>query len=199
MSILPTAVIIDWLEGRLDAPACDEVDARVQAAIDGQDPALAERVAWCRQFLALSATAVVADPPAEAHDAVMAMFPGTGQPAPSSRPPAGAEAQVVFDSRRDLAGVRGPGAVAEWTVVYTANGGDLAVDMDLEGGAVHVAGQLLGDDPPGGIAALHDRDGDQVATAPLDDVGQFDLGSHPPATYVIVVGAITAQLDLGYG
>lgn len=64
-----TAELLDWLEGRLTA-----VEADALALVTETEPAVQEQVAWLRDFLQLSHTTALANPPDEVRQAATAAF-----------------------------------------------------------------------------------------------------------------------------
>lgn len=194
---VPTGRLMDWLEGRLGPEEAEEVAVLVARAQAGEDPSLAERAAWCRQFLRHAAQAVVEDPPRTARIAVLQAFANRGaslDPGPSLVH----TAEVVFDSRRDLTGVRSGAASTSWSLVLSAPGVDVAVDVAARGPTARLGGQVLplGRGPAGHVVL---RAGDAVAARDEADThGLFSLGNHPPGPYVLTVemGAATVRCPL---
>ena len=74
-----TAQLLDWLEGRLSPTELPLLTAALQT-----NPTLQEQVVWLRDFLQISLTTTLANPPADTRQANRAIFMAYAQ---AKRPP----------------------------------------------------------------------------------------------------------------
>lgn len=99
-----------------------------------------------------------------------------------------ATAHLIADTRDTgtLAGVRG-GASAAWSMSYRAEPCDIVLDLEHEGRAIRINGQLLCPDPtPDSVVRVYRTD-ELIGAGSTDEFGQFELGALAPASYTITV------------
>ena len=197
------AALLDWLEGRLDPAAAEQVAAQVAQA----DERTRRTVDWLEGFLATARALPLHEPPPIVRQSLNQHFARWSRArAELDRRPREVHAQLLFDSHQDLApaGVRaGTGDDDAVHLVYTAEEGDLLVDVyRLGAGLVRLDGQVLLAQPQeapifeasvtGAGFSARTRDGDELGRFSLRDVpeGHCQL----KATNGLIT--IVADLDL---
>jgi hypothetical protein len=175
------ATLLDWLEGRLDPAAAEQVAAQVGEA----DERTRSTVDWLRGFLATTRALPLHVPPPIVRQSLDQYFARWSRArAELDRMPHEVHAQLLFDSRQDLAtaGVRaGTGDDDAVHLVYTAEEGDLLIDVyRLGAGLVRLDGQVLLAQPQeapifeasvaGAGFSVRTRDGDELGRFSLRDV-----------------------------
>lgn len=97
-------VLLDWVEGRLDADTAADVTRSVQL-----EPRAQETVRWIREFLDLAAHERLSEPPDDLKTSLRSLFTSIhGTDAPTT------EGSLAIDTRgARLAGMRGPDTTAE--------------------------------------------------------------------------------------
>ena len=203
---LDFALLLDWLEGRLDPGTAGRVAARVA----GADPRTRRTVDWLRGFLETARTLRLHQPPRVVRQSLAQYFArwSLAQAELEQKPP-DMQARLLFDSRRDLAlaGVR-TGSASEDAVhlAYTAEAGDLLLDVYQAGaGRIRVDGQVLAAGPQGApiFEASVTGPGFTVRTRDGDELGRFSLRDVPGARCQLRAtnGLVTivADLDLDPG
>lgn len=182
---LPTARLMDFMEGRLNPDA----ESRVSAALRHASPESLARVEWLRAFSDRASRARLEAPPVTVREALMEEF---------RRVRLVCKAEKIFDSRHDAVAVRSVGTADRWSTIHTSDVADVATDFVREGDTVSVRGQVLVVDERR-IEQIHLRQSLEIVTeAPADPYGQFDLGVVQPGEYRLMVfldGASVA-LDL---
>jgi hypothetical protein len=197
-------MLLDWLEGRLDPATAEQVAAHVAEA----DERTRRTVDWLRGFLATARALPLHEPPPVVRQSLNQYFARWSRArAELHRAPRELHAQLLFDSRQDLAltGVRaGPGDDDVAHLVYTSEEGDLLIDMyPLERGMVRLDGQVLLGQPREApiFEASVAGAGFSVRTKDGDELGRFSLRDVPEGHYRLRAtnGLITivADLDLG--
>lgn len=144
-------VLLDWVEGRLDADTAADVTRSVQL-----DPRAQETVRWIREFLDLAGDERLSEPPEDLKASLRSLFGSVhGTSAPT------AEGSLALDTRgARVLGMRGPDATAEAVdhLVLVAEG--LRVTLTLLPGR---------DDSVDVRGVVETEDGDPV-TAPAEVV-----------------------------
>lgn len=195
--------LLDWLEGRLDPRAAEQVAAQVA---DGDERTL-RTVDWLRGFLAAARALPLYEPPPIVRQNLKQHFARWSRAqAELGQQPRPVRARLLFDSRQDLAlaGVR-TGAYEDDTfhLAYTAEEGDLLVDVyRLGAGRVRLDCQVLLAQPQDAtiFEASVAGPGFAVRTKDGDELGRFSLPDVPArhcqleATNGLV--AVVASLDL---
>jgi hypothetical protein len=196
MNEIAFETLVDWVEGRLTPEEAAQVEARVAAA----GPAVQADVAWLRQFAQLSREITLASPPDWVRRRLRRRFPAH-YPAP---PPTTGwlqrwRAALTFDSQTHpvAAGVRGGAADAGRQLVYTAAGGDVALNLQphADKERVDLLGQVFpfADEMPLFSVQLL-RDGVEIGLTMADDLGEFVFTDLPPATVALVCSSDQAEL-----
>jgi hypothetical protein len=196
---LTTARLIDWLEGRLAAAEADALVDAVQA-----DAALQEQVAWLQDFLQLSRTTVLVDPPAAVHQAARASFAAYAK---EKRPLSRLRtliANLTADNwqRLSLAGVRNVTlATTPRQLIYSSDLADVALNAQAspDGQQIDLHGQLFPLDES--IAAdftVHLlQDGLEERLTMTDELGKFNLNGLVAGTYDLLLSGDQAQIAIG--
>jgi hypothetical protein len=198
--------LLDWLEGRLDPAAAEQVAAQVAAA----DERTRRTVDWLRGFLVTAGALPLHEPPPIVRQSLKQHFARWSRArAELDQRPRDVHARLLFDSRQDLApaGVRA-GARDDDAVhlVYTAEEGDVLVDIYRLGpGSVRIDGQVLLAQPQeapifeasvaGAGLTVRTRDGDELGRFCLRDVPERQCQLR--ATNGLIT--ILADLDLDPG
>lgn len=189
--------LVDWVEGRL-APG---EAARVEAWVAEADTAVQADVAWLRRFHRLSQEITLATPPDWVRRRLRRRFQ-TDIPRPSA-PETGRWQRwrgiLSFDSRSQaaMAGVRGGLTNAGRQLVYTTEGGEVALNVHPHAAdeKVDLLGQLF---PPGEDVPLFSvqllQDGAEIGLTMADDLGEFTFTGLPPVTVSLVCSSDQAEL-----
>lgn len=198
-------LLLDWLEGRLSASDAELVAAQVA---DGNAQVQAT-VNWLHGFLNVSHTVAVDNPPPIVHQSLMQYFSRWKRArAAMSEGPVELIAELVFDSRQDLAatGVRAgdnPDEVVH--LAYSCDAGDLLIDVSELAGRLVLDGQVLPVDSSQApiYAASLAGPGFAALTLDGDHLGRFCLDGVPAARCQIRVSngeiEMVADLDLRTG
>ncbi len=174
------AMILDWIDGRLDAKTARAVEAAVSA---GGARSL-ETVRWLRRFKQVARQLPLEEPPPFVAQRLRQYF-ASRQPSGGGHPEPLLElrAELAFDSRANgvLAGMRGHAADDVIHIAYQTTHADLVVDIIRLGPRSHrLDGQLLPTDPSSASAVevtvrsagvdLRSVDGDTLGRFCLQDV-----------------------------
>jgi hypothetical protein len=194
-----TAQLADWLEGKL-AAAETAVIAQTVAA----DPALQAQVAWLREFLQLSRTTVLADPPAALRRAAAAAFAAYARAQRPSGRLQSLIAALTGDTwqRPALAGVRNVSLRSEpRQLIYSSDLADVALNAHMQAGGAQIDldGQIfpLDDGDPSDIIVQLLQDGVERGLAFCDDLGKFSLNGLPPGQYDLLLSRPGAEIEIG--
>ena len=200
------AMLLDWLEGRLDPGVAEQVAARVAEA----DERTRRTVDWLRGFLEVARAVPLYEPPPIVRQSLIQHFARWRRARVElDHQPREVHVRLLFDSRQDLApaGVRGEASEDDaFHMVYTAEEGDLLVDVyHLGASLVRVDGQMLLAQPQGASIFEASIAGPDFAvrTKDGDELGRFCLHSVPErrcqlrATNGLIM--IVADLDLDPG
>ncbi len=191
--------LMDWLENR--APA--ETAAAVAQAVEA-DPQLQEQATWLREFLQLSRSVVLADPPAEVRQAANAAFAAYAE---ARRPPSLLQrlsAALTADSwqRLSLAGVRNVTLHTDpRQLIYSSDLADVALNVQVQSGGqdIDLDGQIfpLDDSEPAGFVVQLLHDGVELRLTTSDAAGKFSLAGLPSGQYELVIAGDQAEIELG--
>ena len=194
-----TAQLADWLEGKLPA-----AETAVLAQTVAADPALQEQVAWLREFLQLSRTTVLADPPAALRRAAADAFAAYAR---AQRPSGRLQtliAALTADNwqRPALAGVRNVSLRSEpRQLIYSSDLADVALNAHMQAGGAQIDldGQIfpLDDGDPSDIIVQLLQDGVERGLAFCDDLGKFSLNGLPPGQYDLLLSRPGAEIEIG--
>lgn len=179
------ALLLDWIEGRLDASSA----ARVDAAVAAGDPATIATVDWLRDFARLARSMPLHDPPPIVRQHLRRHFRRESRSRPDpAYEPVRLVATPLFDSRRDLAlaGMRGvdePGEVVH--LAFSTDQADLVLDVTPQGPhEVSIEGQVLLADV--GEARVFEATAvgpaGLIRTVDGDELGRFWLAAVPVDT-----------------
>lgn len=85
------------------------------------------------------------------------------------------------------AGLRaaGPAHPAQRQLVFSAEGRDVDLRISAQGAAYAIRGQVLGPDDAGLVSLAPAPDAPPVGQCPLDELGEFHLGSIAPGRYTL--------------
>ncbi len=202
---LSTALLLDWIEGRLSPAETERIAGRVERG----DSDLRERITWLRQFLRAAAEL--------SHDSAVPPVVGQLMEQHFERwsatrrimtdPPREFAARLWFDSRHDLAptGTRGGANPDEAAyLAFSAGATDLLVNLQWSAAnRVSLEGQiLLGElDPASPIFAASVTGPDfSRRTVDGDEQGRFTLSDLPAALAELRATngriTVTARVDL---
>lgn len=196
-------LLVDWVEGHLDADA----SAEVSAAVSADHPEATTSVEWLQEFLRLTRAMPLHEPPPIIRQHLVRYFTRWSRArAALDSPRLELRASLLFDSRLDLApvGVRGANDVeGSVHLAYTTDYADLVLDVShLGSDLVRLDGQvLLTDDSQAHIfeAATTGPSGNR-RTIDGDALGRFCLVDVPAdATELRVTNGdltIVVALDL---
>jgi hypothetical protein len=199
-------ILLDWLEGRLDPRAAEQVAAQVAHA----DERTRRTVDWLRGFLATAGQLPLHEPPPIVRQSLSQYFARWSRArAELDRKPREVRARVLFDSRQDLApaGVRAVASDEDaFHLAYTAADGDLLIDVyPGEPGLVWLDGQVLLAQPEEApvFEASVTGQGLSLRTKDGDELGRFSLHGVPAGRCQLRASngliAIVADLDLASG
>jgi hypothetical protein len=198
--------LLDWLEGRLDPAAAEQVAAQVAAA----DERTRRTVDWLRGFLVTAGALPLHEPPPIVRQSLKQHFARWSRArAELDQRPRDVHVRLLFDSRQDLApagvraGTRDDDAVH---LVYTAEEGDVLVDIyRRRPGSVRIDGQVLLAQPQeapifeasvaGAGFTVRTMDGDQLGRFCLRDVPERQCQLRATNGLITIV----ADLDLDPG
>ncbi len=197
------AVLLDWLEGRLDSAEATAVEEAV-AAGDARSRAT---VAWLERFLAATRAPSAPEVPQIVRQNLRRAFKDRHHAGPKEQgPPRELTASLIFDSRRDLAlvGMRGDGGLDDvFHLAWTTPEADLVLDVRRLGTSrVRLDGQVLlaGEDTATVFEASARGDGFAERTVDGDELGRFSLASVPDHASELRVTngelVVTADLDI---
>lgn len=199
------AELLDWLEDRLEPSQA----AEVAAAVAGGDVRTRGTVEWLRGFLAAAQALPLAEPPPIVRQSLAQAFDRWRRArAELDQQPRLVRAQLLFDSREDVAAAGLRAVVSGGEVVhlaYTMEAGDLLLDVYEAGqGRVRLEGQVLLAEPgPPVFEVSVSSPGCTVRTIDGDELGRFSLREVPQARCQLRAtnGVITivAELNLAPG
>jgi hypothetical protein len=137
------AMVLDWVEGRLDPAAAARV---AEAAV--HDPRVREIVAWLRSFHGAAADLPLVDPPPIVGQRLRQYFRRWARTREElAREPVEVVARMLFDSRQDvaLADLRAADADSDIAhLAFTSDPADVVLDVRRLGpGRVRIEGQVL--------------------------------------------------------
>ena len=199
-------MLIDWLEGRLDPSAAEQVAAQVA----GADERTRRTAEWLRGLLETARAVPLHEPPPIMEQSLIQYFSRwrRARAQPAYRP-CDVYVRLLLDSRQGLvpAGVRGDASDDDvFHLAYTAEEGDLLIDVYRVGaGLVRLDGQMLLAQPQEApvFEAFVAGEGFTIRTKDGDELGRFCLRDVPErqcqlrATNGLIT--IVADLDLGPG
>lgn len=177
-------LLADWIDGRLSPREAVAVEAMQEEA-----PELRAAATWLRKFKRAAGELPLEDPPPIVGQRLRQYFDrryaGFGVPTPLPE----LQAEMVSDSRRDLAvaGLRAVGAIDQnIQLAYRSSRADLVVDIHRLGrGRNRVDGQLLPTDPEAARVAEVIAAGAGTSFTALDGdvLGRFCLADVPDGRY----------------
>lgn len=194
-----TARLADWLEGKL-SPA----DTAVLTQLVAANPTLQEQVAWLQQFLQISQTTTLADPPATVRQAATAAFAAYAQ----NKRPSGLLRSLVTTLTADnwqrpaLAGARHTSLRSEpRQLIYSSDLADVALNAHIQSGRqdIDLDGQLfpLDDSDPTDYIIQLLQNGVERHLAFADTLGKFSLTGLPPGQYTLLLSHAGADIEIG--
>lgn len=193
-----TARLADWLEGKL-SPA----DTAVLTQLVAANPALQEQVAWLQEFLQISQTTTLADPPATVRQAAAAAFAAYAQ----HKRPSGLLRSLVATLTADnwqrpaLAGARHASLRSEpRQLIYSSDLADVALNAHMPAGSeqIDLDGQLfpLDDSDPADFVIQLLQDGMERGLLVSDALGKFSLTGLPPGRYTLVLSRDQDEIEI---
>jgi len=187
--------VLDWVEGRLDEQAGEQVRLAVAA-----DPELAALAQWIRTFQRAAAPLRLEAPPPAVRESLIQRFAARNPPPPS--PVQRVRAVITFDSALSapVLGIRAGAPRGTRHLVLESDQADVALDLYPEGQAVRVEGQLLPRaDAASGAGVVELRRGeDLLAVVQADETGVFALPPVPrgEARLTAVLQTVHLSADL---
>jgi hypothetical protein len=183
--------LMDWLEGRLTESEKEAVMAAIQA-----DESSQADLAWLRDFLAVSGSTVLMEPPAELVEQAVANFQAFAR----DKQPAGwlqkLVATLAFDSwlRPSLAGIRRTGLdAAPRQLVYQTQAADVILNIRTgrEEESFDLAGQVFPKDEtdPASFTVQLTLPGQELEAALTytNGIGKFTCANLASGVYTIIV------------
>lgn len=194
-----TALLLDWLEGRLPAA---QASSLAQAVAD--DPALHAQVAWLRDFLRASRATVLVDPPPELLQSVNAHFAAYARQQRGPGPVRTFIAALTADSwqRLALSGMRAASLRSvPRQVIYSSELADVALNIQAQPGSLHYAleGQVFAPEasPSARFVAQLLQEGVERRLALSDSLGKFSLAELPTGVYELLVSSDQGEIEIG--
>lgn len=194
-----TALLLDWLEHRLSAEEATDLARFVE-----NDPALQAQVAWLRDFLDISHTTVLVDPPASIRRAADAHFAAYAQDKRSPGLLRSVIATLSADNwqRLSLAGVRNVTLRTDpRQLIYHSDLADVALTMRVQasGAQIDLDGQVfpLDDSDPAGFVVQLLQDAIECRLTTCDTVGKFSLTGLAAGGYEVVVSGGQGEIEIG--
>lgn len=194
-----TAQLLDWLEGRLAPTELPLLTAAIQT-----DPTLQEQVAWLRDFLQISRTTTLTNPPADARQANRAIFTAYAQ---AKRPPNIWQtliATLTADNwqRPSLSGVRDVSLhTTPRQLIYTTAVVDVALNVHIQigGQQIDLDGQLfpLDDSEPDDFVIQLLQNDVELRLTVSDGVGKFTLTGLAAGIYDLILSSDRAEIQIG--
>jgi hypothetical protein len=200
------ARLLDWVEGRLS----DEEARTVEEQVAAGDSATRADVAWLRVFAQISENAIIASPPSEVRDALIARFDAYAegkkqQPTFLQR----LVATLTFDS--DLQPAPGWRSTTPWSqrqFAYSTDAADVTINLRPRPreGLLDLHGRIFPLDSTYpeifGVQVL--AGSSEVATTATDELGEFNFEAMPPSVYEMIASSdrieiSIPQVDLRYG
>jgi hypothetical protein len=191
--------LIDWLEGRLAPPDAERV---AQAVAD--EPGLQQQVAWLRDFLQISQTTVLAQPPDAVRRGAIAAFAAyekKKRPLPSLQT---FIANLTADTwqRPALAGVRNVSLRHEpRQLIFSTDQADIALNAQFQPDAqkIDLDGQIfpLDDSNPADYLVQLLHNGLEQRLISCDALGKFRLNGLPTGTYHLLLSSDQATIEIG--
>lgn len=194
---LTFARLVDWLENRLTEAEAAGIAAQVAAA-DEETRAV---IAWLQTFAEISATTVLASPPAQVHELLAQRF--TAYTQNHSRPGFLQHliAALTFDSRTQplAAGLRAAGTqAAVRQLIYSSALADVALNIQPRpyDQRFDVSGQIF----PGRSAAPEIfsvqllRGAVEVSLTTSDELGEFSFEAVPTGVYELILSATQTEI-----
>lgn len=191
--------LVDWLESKLSPE-----EAAVLGQLIAANPGLQEQVAWLQEFLQISRTTVLADPPATVRQAAHAAFAAY---ATQERPPGLLRtliASLVADNwqRPALTGVRNISLHSEpRQLIYSSDLADVALNAHMQIGSqqVNLDGQIfpLDDSNPADFIAQLLQNGLERGLASTDTLGKFSLTGLTPGHYDLLLSHDGVEIEVG--
>lgn len=194
-----TALLLDWLEHKLPTEQAADLARFVE-----NDPALHEQVAWLRDFLDISRTTVLVDPPANVWRAADAHFAAYAQDKRSPSLLRTFIATLSADSwqRLSLAGVRNVSLRTDpRQLIYHSDLADVALTVRVQasGSQIDLDGQIfpLDDSGAAGFVVQLLQDAIECRLTMCDDVGKFSLTGLTAGHYNLVVSGDPGEIEIG--
>lgn len=193
-----TDQLADWLEGKL-SPA----DTAVLTQLVAATPSLQEQVAWLQEFLHISQTTTLADPPASVRQSAVATFAAYAQ----DKRPSGRLRTLIATLTADnwqrpaLAGARHASLSREpRQLIYSSDLADIALNAHIPTGSqrVDLDGQIfpLDDSDPADFVIQLLQDGIERGLLISDDLGKFSLTGLPPGHYALVLSRDQDEIEI---
>ncbi len=193
-----TALLLDWLEGRLP----DESAANLAQAV-ADDPSLQAQVAWWRAFLRISRGAVLADPPAGLLRQLQAPFAAYARQQRGPGPVRAFIAALTDDSwqRLALAGVRNTSLRhAPRQMIYSSEVADVALNIQAgsSDATFDMEGQIfaLADYAAAEFVVQLVQEGVERRLALSDELGKFSLASLPAGGYALWLSSDQGEIEI---
>lgn len=178
--------LVDFLEGRLSAPAADVLRQQIAA-----DPVLRAELAAAEELISLMRSDTSVDAPEHVIARAVRLM---RKPQPAAGP--GLLRRLVASLRSDSArqplalGLRS-GAELARTLSYEAEEWDIALQLTRWAGRWQLRGQVLGPEIVGSVTL---EAGAAPLVAPVNELGEFVLPPVEPGSYRLLVRAETRDI-----
>lgn len=194
---LTFARLVDWLENRLTEAEAASIAAQVAVA-DEETRAV---IVWLQTFAEISATTVLASPPAQVHELLVQRFAANTQN--HSRPGflQRLTAALTFDSRAQplAAGLRAAGTQAVVRqLIYSSALADVALNIQPRpyDRRFDVSGQIFPSKSiaPEVFSAQLLRGAVEIGLTTSDELGEFSFEAIPTGIYELILSAAEIEI-----
>lgn len=193
------AELIDWVEGRLDDDAAEEIADYVAK----DDETTRADVAWIRAFLAASESMTLERPPARVREVLRRRFESYAETRQSPGFFRRIIATLTFDSGRRpaVAGIRSAATEGmQRQFIFTTDIAEVALNVQprMDDDRIDIVGQVFASDEVAleelSIQLLQEQTG--VGLTSADELGEFTLNAVPTGDYKLIVSAEQFEIVL---
>ncbi|GAB4424681.1 MAG: hypothetical protein Fur0044_22740 [Anaerolineae bacterium] len=194
---LSFARLVDWLENRLTEAEAASIAAQVVAA----DEETRAMIAWLQAFTEISATTVLASPPAQVHELLVQHFVDYTQNHPRPDFLQRLIAALTFDSQAQplAAGLRAAGTqAAVRQLIYTSDLADVALNIQPRpyDQRLDVNGQIFlsSSASPEVFSVQLLRGAVEIGLTTSDELGEFSFEAVPTGVYELILSAAEIEI-----
>ncbi|MBK8985142.1 MAG: hypothetical protein IPM39_03530 [Chloroflexi bacterium] len=194
-----TTQLADWLDGKLSPEETAVLSQHIQA-----NPNLQEQADWLHDFLQISRTTTLINPPPTVRQAATAAFAAYAQAKRPSSRLQNLIATLTADNwqRLSLAGVRNITlGTTPRQLIYSSDLADVALNIQAQtdGGQIDLNGQLfpLDDSDPGDFIVQLLQDGLERRLDSCNDLGKFSLTGLPAGVYELLLSSGQMEIEIG--